>query len=89
MLARVYTLDNQQIPNPTEVVEGTILIFHHLVRVLVDPGATHSFIDPHFMKGIDVQCEFLPFDLKVMTPTGNKCLFANNVFRNSEVWVEV
>nr|XP_027088659.1 uncharacterized protein LOC113710006 [Coffea arabica] len=85
--ARLYALNNQQIPNPTEVVEGTIPFFHRLVRVLIDPEATHSFIDPNFMKGIDVKCDFLPFDLEFKTPTGNQCLIANKVYRNCEIWV--
>ena len=62
MPARVYALDNQQIPNLTEVMEGTIPVFHRLTRVLIDLGATHSFVDPNFMKGIDVKCDLLPFD---------------------------
>ena len=76
---RVYVLDNQQNPNPIEVVEGTIPVFHRLIRILIDFGATHSFVDPNFMKGIDVKCDFLPFDLEVKTPTGNQCLIANKV----------
>ena len=39
------------------------------------------------MKGIDVKCDFLPFDLEVKTPTGNQCLFANKVYRNYEILV--
>nr|XP_027109240.1 uncharacterized protein LOC113729108 [Coffea arabica] len=85
--ARVYALDNQQILNPTEVVEGTISVFHRLAGVLIYPGATHSFIDPNFMKGVDVKCDFLPFDLEVKTPTGNQCLIANKVYRNWEIWI--
>ncbi|XP_027184046.1 uncharacterized protein LOC113782353 [Coffea eugenioides] len=84
---RVYALDNQQISNPTEVVECTIPVFHRLARVLIDFRATYSFVDPNFMKGVDVKCDFLPFDLKVKTPTGNQCLIANKVYRNCEIWV--
>ena len=55
MPTRVYALDHQQIPDSTEVVEGTIPIFHRLLKVLIDPGATHSFVNPKFMSGINVK----------------------------------
>ena len=87
MPTRDYALDNQQIPNPTEMVEGTIPIFHRLTRVLIDSRATHSFVDPNVMKDVDVKCDFLSFDLKIKTPTGNQCLIANKVYRNCEIWV--
>ena len=69
------------------MVEGTIPVFHRLARVLIDFGATHSFIDPKFMKGVDVKCDLLPFDLKVKNPTGNQCLIANKIYRNCKIWV--
>ncbi|XP_071933742.1 uncharacterized protein [Coffea arabica] len=39
------------------------------------------------MNGIDVKCDFLPFDLEVKTSTGNQYLIANEVYRNCEIWV--
>ena len=85
MPVRIYALDNQQIPNPTEVVESTISIFHRLTRVLIDSGATHSFVDPNFMKGISVKCDFLSFDLEIKTPTGDQSLITNKIYRNCEI----
>ena len=70
--ARVYALDHQQIPDSTEVVEGTIPIFHRLAKILIDPGATHSFVNPKFMSGVDVKPIKLPYDLEVRTPMGIK-----------------
>ncbi|XP_027155394.1 uncharacterized protein LOC113755660 [Coffea eugenioides] len=55
VLARVYSLEPQQVPDSSDVVEGTILVFHRFAKVLVDPGATHSFVNPDFMCGIDIQ----------------------------------
>ena len=69
--ARVYALDHQQIPNATQVVESTIPIFHRLTKILIDPGATHSFVNPDFMSGIDLKPIKLPYDLEVRTPIGN------------------
>ncbi|XP_027177936.1 uncharacterized protein LOC113777090 [Coffea eugenioides] len=85
--ARVYALDYQQIPEVTEVVEGTIPIFHRLARVLIDPGATHSFVNPNFMSGIDLKPIKLPYDLEVKTPIGDQSLIANLVYRDCGVYV--
>ena len=60
-------------------------VLEHLGRVLIDLGATHSFVDPNFMKGIDVKGDFLPFDLKIKTPTGKQYLIANKIYRNCEI----
>ena len=74
MPARVYVLDQQAVPKPSEVVEGMIPIFHRLAKILIDPSATHSFVNPIFMCGIDVKAERLPYDLEVKTPAGNQSL---------------
>ena len=63
--ARVYALDHQQILDSTEVVEFTIPIFHNLDKVLIDPGARHSFVNLNFMSGIDVKPIKLPYDLEI------------------------
>ncbi|XP_027174486.1 uncharacterized protein LOC113774121 [Coffea eugenioides] len=85
--ARVYALDHQQVPDSTEVVESTIHVFHCLVKVLIDPGVTHSFVNPNFMSGIDVKPIKLPYDLEVRTPIGDQNLIANLVYRDYEIWV--
>ena len=85
--ARVYALDSQPVPDPSEVVEGTLPIFHRLAKVLIDPGATHSFVNPAFMCGIDVKPVRLPYDLEVRTPTGNKSILTSLVYKECEFWV--
>ncbi|XP_071900975.1 uncharacterized protein [Coffea arabica] len=85
--ARVYAIDDQPVPDSSEVVEGTLPIFHRLAKVLIDPGATHSFVDPSFMSGIDVQPVRLPFDLEIRTPMGNKKVITSLVYKNCEFWV--
>ncbi|XP_071933737.1 uncharacterized protein [Coffea arabica] len=85
--ARMYAIDDQPVPDSSEVVEGTLPIFHRLVRVLIDPGATHSFVNPIFMFGIDIQPVKLPFDLEVRTPMGNKSIITSLVYKNYEFWV--
>ncbi|XP_027158420.1 uncharacterized protein LOC113760043 [Coffea eugenioides] len=85
--ARVYAIGDQPVPNASEVVEGTLPIFHRLAKVLIDPGATHSFVNPSFMSGIDVQPVRLPFDLEVKTPMGNKKVITSLAYRNCEFWI--
>ncbi|XP_071939216.1 uncharacterized protein [Coffea arabica] len=85
--ARVYALDSQPALDPSEVVEGTVPIFHRLAKVLIDPGATHSFVNPAFMCGIDVKPVRLPYDLEVRTPTGNKSMLTSLVYKECEFWV--
>ncbi|XP_027156186.1 uncharacterized protein LOC113756912, partial [Coffea eugenioides] len=85
--ARVYAIDDQPVPDSSEVVEGTLPIFHRLARVLIDPGATHSFVNPIFMAEIDVQPVRLPFDLEVRTPMGNKGIITSLAYKNCEFWI--
>ena len=88
MPIRAFSLDQQQVPDPSEVIEGTIPIYHYLTKVLIDPGATHSFVNPDFMCGLDVKPVKLPYDLEVGTPTEDRCLIANLIYKNCEIWVE-
>ncbi|XP_071928044.1 uncharacterized protein [Coffea arabica] len=85
--ARVYAIDDQPVPDSLEVVEGSLPIFHRLARVLIDPGATHSFVNPNFMSGIDLQPVRLPFDLEVRTPMDSKGIIASLAYKNCEFWV--
>ncbi|XP_071924789.1 uncharacterized protein [Coffea arabica] len=85
--ARVYAIDDQPVPDSSEVVEGTLPIFHRLAKVLIDPGATHSFVNPSFMFEIDVRPVRLPFDLEVRTPMGNKKIIASLAYKNCEFWI--
>ena len=75
-------------PDSSEVIEGTIPIFHHLTKILIDLDATHFFVNPTFMCEIDVKVEKLPYDLEVRTSTGDQYLLANTVDRNYEIWVD-
>ena len=67
----MYSLDQQSVLELTEVVEGTIPVFYRLAKILIDPGATHSFVSPAFMLRINMKVERLPYDLEVRTPMGN------------------
>ncbi|XP_071933783.1 uncharacterized protein [Coffea arabica] len=85
--ARVFALDHQRVPESSEVVEGTIPVFHRLAKLLIDPGPTHSFVNPAFMCGIAVNPVKLPYDLEVRTPIGDQSLITNMIYKNCEIWV--
>ncbi|XP_071933052.1 uncharacterized protein [Coffea arabica] len=85
--ARVYALDHQQIPDATEMVEGTVLVFHCLAKILIDPSTTHYFVNLNFMNGINLKPIKLSYDLEVKMPTGDKSLIANLVYRDCEICV--
>ncbi|XP_027103114.1 uncharacterized protein [Coffea arabica] len=84
---RVFALNHQRAPESSEVLEDTILIFHRLTKLLIDPGTTHSFVNPTFMCSIDISPVKLPYDLEVRTPTGDQNLITNKVYKNCEIWV--
>ena len=46
--ARVFTLTQQDAQASNAVVTGTISVCFLDARVLLDPGATHSFVSPVF-----------------------------------------
>ena len=39
---------------------------------MIDPGSTHSFARPGFLKKIGFKTETLPFFMEVSTPTGDR-----------------
>ena len=57
------------------MVESTIPVFHRLARILIDFGATHSFVNSNFMCVIDMRLTKLSYDLEVRTPMGEHCEF--------------
>ncbi|XP_071924874.1 uncharacterized protein [Coffea arabica] len=85
--ARVYAMGQQEVTEPSAVIEGTLSLFRRTANVLIDPGATHSFVNPAFMAHIDVKAEKLPYDLEIKTPITNKSLLANMVYKRCEVWI--
>nr|XP_027098907.1 uncharacterized protein LOC113718187 [Coffea arabica] len=84
---RVFALDYQRASESSKVVEGIIPVFHRLVKLLIDPGATHSLVNPAFMCGIDVNPVKLPFDFEVKAPTGDQSLITNMIHKICEIWI--
>lgn len=50
------------------VVTSNLRLFSHDVRVLVDPGSTHSFMSSRLMTHIDATLKLLEYELVTSTP---------------------
>ena len=85
--ARVYAMEHHEVTDSSAVIEGKLSIFRRTASVLIDPGATHSFVNLAFMAHIDVKAEKLPYDLEIKTPITNKSIIANMMYKGCEVWI--
>ena len=52
-------------------MEGTITLFHNLVRVLFDTCASYSFISQFFVNALGLTLELFGVPLIVESPLGN------------------
>ena len=71
----------------SEIVEGTLFVTSKPAKVLIDPGSTHSFIRPRFMKGTNLKLETLPYTVEVSTPTGKQTIESDKMFRGCEIMI--
>ena len=69
-----------------DVVTGTISLFDTDAHVLVDSGATHSFISREFIERVGIEMRPTECSIIVSLPTGNS-LIANRVYRGSKVTI--
>lgn len=53
----------------SEVIQGIFYISNIPARVLIDPGATHSFVSPRFASRIGMESRVLERVLVISTPT--------------------
>ena len=58
-----------------------------VAKVLIDHSSTHSFARPRFLKKIGFKTETLSYVMEVSTPTGNRKIEIDRIYRNSEVSV--
>ena len=87
MPARVYAIDKNDVESEIDVVEGTLTISGELAKVLIDPGSTHSFARPGFIKILGFKSEILPYLVEVSIPTGERKIETDKVCKNCEVMV--
>ena len=73
MLFRSTVATTATSPDPS-VVRDTFLVFSSWARVLVDTGASHSFIAKSFSTGLRLETDTLDPPLYVDTPIGGRVL---------------
>ncbi|TYK06356.1 reverse transcriptase [Cucumis melo var. makuwa] len=84
---KVYAMSQQEAEDAPDVITGTILICDVLARVLLDSGATHSFVSSMFLTKLNRMLEPLSEELVICTPVGD-VLLVSEVLRDCEVVVE-
>ena len=84
--ARVYMVTQQAADATPDVVTGTISLFDINAHVLVDSGATHSFISREFIERVGIEMRPTECSMVVSLPTGDS-LIANRVYRGSKVTI--
>ena len=85
--ARVFTLTPQDAQASNAVVAGTIPVCYYDARVLIDPGATHSFITLIFASKVACQPSRMLYSLSVATLLSEE-LETNVFFPSCPVLVE-
>ena len=68
------------------MVTGTISLFDTNAHVLVDLGATHSFISREYIDRVGIEMRPTECSMVVSLPTGDS-LIANRVYRGSKVTI--
>ena len=82
--ARVFAVTQQDADTAPDDVIGRILVFDCDAHILIDPGATHSFISIGFISNVNVESQPIDYSIVVSLPTGESRL-AESVYMNSRV----
>ncbi|CAL8992830.1 unnamed protein product, partial [Prunus brigantina] len=85
--ARVFSMTQQEAHATPDVITSMIPIFGYLARVLIDPGATHSFVAHNFVPYVSVRPTPMTGSFSISLPTG-EVLYADLVFRECYVQVD-
>ncbi|KND56555.1 hypothetical protein BVER_03567 [Candidatus Burkholderia verschuerenii] len=86
--ARVYTLGAEEEDKGASVVEGTLPIFGQVLKVLIDPDSTHSFINPENLEKLGNKVETLPFWVEIGTLMEMPQIQTDRVCKNCEVSIK-
>ena len=84
---RVFFLEGEEAEDLTATVSGTLLINHLYAHVFFDSSATHSFVNPVFVKKLASRTDEMDVQLYVSTPLG-PTYYTDVVFRNCAVTLE-
>ena len=82
--ARVFAITQQDADTASDVVTCIISVFDRDAHILIDPGATHSFISMGFMSIVNVESQPIDCSIVVSLPTGDSRL-AESVSMDSRV----
>ena len=85
--ARVFAVTQQEADVAPEVMTGTIQVFESDAYVLIDSGATHSFIFTKFIAQVNIEIQPIDCSMVVSLPTGDS-LIADRVYRGCRVIIE-
>ena len=84
---RVFAMTSQEAQATPDVVTGTLSIFCDDARVLIDPGATHSFISREYVAQVGMTPVPLECGLEIATPTGES-LWPSQMLKGSLFSIE-
>ena len=82
--ARVFTVTQQDADNASDVVTGIISVFGYDAQILIDLGATHSFISMGFILKVNVESRPIDCSIVVSLPTRDSQI-AESVYLDSRV----
>ena len=85
--ARVFTLTPEEAQTSNAVVAGTISVCGTDAFVLLDPGATHSFISPAFASRVGCRSSSMSTPLSVATPL-SEVLITDTIFPMCSIKIE-
>ena len=80
-------MTRQEAQATSDVVTGTLSIFGDDARVLIDPGATHSFISREYVARVEMTPVPLGCGLEIATPTGES-LWPSQMLKGSLFSIE-
>ena len=77
-------MEGKEIVEASNIVEGTILVYQRITKVLLDFGSTHSFVTPISVKLMGKKIDKLPYKLDVSMPIGRHMIM-ELVFRPCDI----
>ncbi|KAL5542432.1 hypothetical protein UlMin_010142 [Ulmus minor] len=80
--ARVFAMTKEDVETSPTVVTGIMFVHEIPAYVLIDSGATNSFINPMLVKKLGKSLSILDAPFCVSTPSG-KCLEASSILKDS------
>ena len=85
--ARVFAVTQQEADVAPKFMTGTIQVFDSGAYVLIDPGATHSFISAKFIAQVNIEIHPIDCSMVVSIPTEDS-LIADRVYMGCKVIIE-